>query len=207
SPTGAQAPASEPVSSSGARAPTRSASPRAGGEETTVVVESPLYRVEFSSRGGVVKSWQLNNYKDDNKPQRVLDVVHPLSSEQTGGWPFALVLDEAETPRTVNPALYVVDAAGQPGCAGGDSSKARATAVGSGNHFEAPAAFCFSWSDGRVEVNKRFSFDNSYVLRAEVSVQVQGKPVAAGLGWPRGFGGFTGAHPEPGGTGEGSYTQ
>ncbi len=28
--------------------------------EKTVVVQSPLYRVELSNRGGVVKTWQLN---------------------------------------------------------------------------------------------------------------------------------------------------
>src|SRR5437016_14207210 len=41
-------------------------------EERTVVVENSLYRVEISNRGPVVKSWQLKNYKDDAKPQRVL---------------------------------------------------------------------------------------------------------------------------------------
>ena len=40
-------------------------------------MENALYRVEISNRGGVVKSWQLKKYKDDAKPQRVLDVVHP----------------------------------------------------------------------------------------------------------------------------------
>jgi YidC/Oxa1 family membrane protein insertase len=33
--------------------------------ERTIVVEGDLYRVEFSNRGGVVKSWQLKKYKDD----------------------------------------------------------------------------------------------------------------------------------------------
>ena len=33
---------------------------------------------------------------DDNKPQRVLDVVHPEAAQQVGGWPFSLVLDNAE---------------------------------------------------------------------------------------------------------------
>src|SRR5260370_14835746 len=51
-------------------------------EERTVVVENSLYRVEISNRGAVVKSWQLKNYKDDAKPQRVLDVVHPDASQQ-----------------------------------------------------------------------------------------------------------------------------
>src|SRR5580704_1605321 len=34
-------------------------------EEKMVVVESPLYRVEFSNRGAVVRSWLLKKYFDD----------------------------------------------------------------------------------------------------------------------------------------------
>src|SRR5438445_6643290 len=33
-------------------------------QERAIVVENTLYRVEISNRGGVVKSWQLKNYKD-----------------------------------------------------------------------------------------------------------------------------------------------
>src|ERR1700731_2918117 len=63
-------------------------------QERAVVVDNSLYRVEISNRGAVVKSWQLKNYKDDAKPQRVLDVVHPDASGQPGGWPYSLVLDD-----------------------------------------------------------------------------------------------------------------
>jgi hypothetical protein len=48
--------------------------------------------VEISNRGAVIKSWQLNKYMDDNKPPRVLDVVHPEAAQQIGGWPFSLIL-------------------------------------------------------------------------------------------------------------------
>src|SRR5690242_9746429 len=65
-------------------------------QERTIVVENNLYRVEISNRGAVVKSWQLKGYMDDAKPQRVLDVVHPEASQQTGGWPFAVVLDDEQ---------------------------------------------------------------------------------------------------------------
>ena len=65
-------------------------------QERTIVVENGLYRVEFSNHGGVVKSWQLKHYMDDAKPPRVLDVVHPDAAAQTGGWPFAVVLDDAQ---------------------------------------------------------------------------------------------------------------
>src|SRR5260370_37745155 len=70
--------------------------PAADSQERTIVVENALYRVEFSNRGAVVKSWQLKNYKDDSKPQKTLDLVHPQAAAETGGWPLALVFDEPQ---------------------------------------------------------------------------------------------------------------
>ena len=56
------------------------------------MVENALYRVEFSNRGAVVKSWQLKNYKDDSKPQKTLDLVHQQAAAETGGTPLGQVL-------------------------------------------------------------------------------------------------------------------
>src|SRR2546430_1700326 len=75
-------------------------------QERSVVVENNLYRVEISNRGAVVKSWQLKGYMDDAKPQRVLDVVHPEASQQTGDWPFAVVLDDEQLQNAANGGLY-----------------------------------------------------------------------------------------------------
>src|SRR3981189_1365627 len=97
-------------------------------QERTGVVENSLYRVEISNRGAVVKSWQLKNYKDDAKPQRVLDVVHPDASEQTGGWPFSLVLDDEQLQNAANGGLYQL------------SSPATA--------LQAPTDVELTWSDG-----------------------------------------------------------
>src|SRR6266576_1798006 len=77
-------------------------------QERNIVVENALYRVEISNRGAVVKSWQLKNYKDDAKPQRVLDVVHPEASQQTGGWPFSVILDDEQLQNAANGGLYQV---------------------------------------------------------------------------------------------------
>ncbi len=62
--------------------------PLAATAERTIVVESPLYHVELSNRGAVVRSWQLNRYKDDSNPPRTLDVVHTEASQQFG-WPLS----------------------------------------------------------------------------------------------------------------------
>src|SRR6266481_5543126 len=146
-------------------------------EERTVVVENSLYRVEISNRGAVVKSWQLKNYKDDAKPQRVLDVVHPDASQQTGGWPFSVVLDDEQLQNAANGGLYQL------------SSPETA--------LQAPAEVAFTWSDGHLEVTKHFRFDHTYVIRVETSVKLNGKPFTAGLGWLGGFGDLTVTNPAP----------
>ena len=46
-------------------APATSVPVTADMQERSLVVENALYRVEFSNRGAVVKSWQLKKYKDD----------------------------------------------------------------------------------------------------------------------------------------------
>jgi YidC/Oxa1 family membrane protein insertase len=64
--------------------------------EQTIVVESDLYRVTLSNRGGVVRSWQLKKYTDDHNPPRVLDVVNAELAQQIGAWPFSLQTDDAQ---------------------------------------------------------------------------------------------------------------
>jgi YidC/Oxa1 family membrane protein insertase len=163
--------------------------PTAAKEQPNIVVENELYRVEISNRGGVVKSWQLKKYKDDSKPQRVLDVVHPEAAGQVGGWPFAVVLDDAQLEAQANSALYM---AAEPGVHAQD-----ATPGVIGGPLAAPAELQLVWSDGHLEVAKNFKFDDSYVVRAETSVKYNGVPVKAGLAWLGGFGDLTVQNPVP----------
>src|SRR5258708_5023147 len=156
-------------------------------QERTIIVENSLYRGEISNRGAVVKSWQLKNYKDDAKPQGVLDVVHPDASQQTGGWPFSVVLDDEQLQNAANGGLYQL------------SSPAPA--------LHAPADVEFTWSDGRLEVTKHFSFDHTYVVRVETSVKLNGKPITAGLGWLGGFGDLTVPNPAPVETVQTAYSE
>ncbi len=154
-----------------------SVSVKSAPQERNIVVENNLYRVEVSNRGAVVKSWQLKNYKDDAKPQRVLDVVHPDASQQTGGWPFALVLDDEQLQNAANAGLYQISF--------------------DGTSLRAPADVELTWSDGRLEVTKHFHFDHTYVVRVETSVKLNGNPIKAGLGWLGGFGDLTVTNPAP----------
>jgi YidC/Oxa1 family membrane protein insertase len=149
----------------------------ADSQERTIVVENDLYRVEFSNRGAVVKSWQLKKYKDDSKPQKVLDLVHPKAAEQTGGWPFALVFDDPQLQTLANSGLYKISS---------DSAR-----------LDAPADLTFTWSDGHLQVTKKFHFDDSYTVNVETSVTNNGSHVMAGLAWLGGFGDLTVTNPIP----------
>src|SRR6516165_5320777 len=176
-PEPATAPANEatPPSNAAVNAAS-SAKPTAETQERTIVVENALYRVEFSSRGAVVKSWQLKNYKDDSRPRRTLDLVHSQAAEQTG-WPFSIVLDDPQSERAANTALYRVS--------------------GQSDALEAPAELTFTWSDGRIEITKHFRFDHSYVVDVETTAALNGSPIHVGLAWRGGFGDLTVTNPIP----------
>jgi YidC/Oxa1 family membrane protein insertase len=151
--------------------------PRSDSQERTVVIENDLYRVEISNRGAVVKSWQLKHYQDDAKPPRVLDVVHPEAAQQTGGWPFAVVLDDEQLGKAANDGLYKI--------------------ASDGIELRAPADADFTWSDGHLEITKHFKFDHTYVVRVETSAKLDGRPITAGVGWLGGFGDWTVTNPAP----------
>lgn len=164
-------------------------------EERAIVVESDLYRVELSNRGAVVKSWQLKKYTDDSKPPRVLDVVHAEAAQQTGGWPFALALDDPDLEAHANSGLFVSWVAEKEGPNAKPASQKNAVLPAS--PIQAPTDLEFAWSDGHLEVNKRIHFDRNYVVRVDVTVKLNGLPVTTGLAWLGGFGDLTVANPAP----------
>ena len=51
--------------------------------ESTTVVENDLYRITFTNRGGLVKSWILKKYKDD-KGGHELELVHQQAAALYG---------------------------------------------------------------------------------------------------------------------------
>ena len=169
--------------------PPASVAAKGDSQERTIVIENALYRVEISNRGAVVKSWQLKQYKDDcSYGQRTLDLVQNGQKDcskskdqdvprETGGWPFALVLDDEPLQNAANNGRYQV--------------------VSDGTNLHAPADVEFAWSNGHLEVTKKFHFDHSYVVRVETSVKFDGKPIVAGLGWLGGFGDLTVTNPAP----------
>jgi YidC/Oxa1 family membrane protein insertase len=196
-PTAPAAPQKAKISAAPARKEEAAApAPKAAAREENFVVENGLYRVEFSNRGGVVKSWQLLKYKDNNK--KILDLVNPQAAQQVGAWPFSLVLEDPQLESQINAALFAYAAGGFPGCPA-DAVKPKYFVVEPGNlpRIGAPAEICFEWSDGRVAVRKRLKFDSSYVVAIETSVVADGQPLAHGVAWRGSFGDASEyAHPD-----------
>jgi YidC/Oxa1 family membrane protein insertase len=132
--------------------------------ESTTVIENQLYRITFSNRGGQVTSWILKQYKDsDRKP---LDLVHGQAAQKVG-YPLSLYTYDAALTTALSKALYVPSATG---------------------NLAAPSTLTFNYSDGVTKVRKTFSFDETYVLHADVEITKNGTPVRALINWPGGFG-------------------
>jgi YidC/Oxa1 family membrane protein insertase len=132
--------------------------------ESTTTIENELYRITFTNRGGQVSSWILKKFKDsDGKP---LNLVHTQAAEKFG-YPLSLYTYEPALTTGLNKGLYVPSATG---------------------NLAAPATLTFNYSDGNVQVRKTFSFDETYVLHADVQVTRNGTPVRALINWPGGFG-------------------
>jgi len=138
--------------------------------EKIVTVESPVYRVELSTRGAVVRSWKLEKYLDDQKPPRPLDLVNQDAAQELG-WPFSLMLSDPQLEARANTAaLYQMEAA-QPGTL-----------------LSAPVEIAFHWSDGHLSITKKLNFTQDYDMTAEVEASLDGKPIPAAIAWRGGFG-------------------
>ena len=136
-----------------------------GQQAQDITVENDLYRITFSTQGGVVKSWILKKYDDANgKP---LDVVDPAACKQLG-YPMSLRTTDDSLNQKVNQALY----AAQP----------------VGTELKAPATLEFTYSDGHVQVQKKFTFGQEYMVHAQVSVAQDQHYVPVRVAWVGGFG-------------------
>ena len=142
-----------------------------------MVIESDLYHVEISNRGGVVRSWQLKQFTDDHKPPRTLDLVHPEAAQASGRWPISLALDDPQQEVDANNALFEITSGGKVPAAG---------AV-----LHAPAEVTLSWSDGHLEVTKQLKFDDSYIVGVHTQVTLDGTPLRNSIIWSGGFGDIT----------------
>ena len=168
-PSTQSAPPATPAPANGATAavaPTAAAATPAveAAAETTTTVGNELYRITFSNRGGDVTSWLLKSQKDaDGKP---LDLVHHQAAEKFG-YPLSLYTYDAATTTALNQAMYVASATGA---------------------LPSSAPLSFHYAANGLEVTKTFTFDETYIVHADVQVTRNGVPVRSLISWPGGFG-------------------
>jgi YidC/Oxa1 family membrane protein insertase len=135
--------------------------------ESSVAVESSLYRVQISNHGGVIRNWQLEKYFDDQKPPQPLDLVNQETSNELG-WPLSLVLNDPDLEAEANSALYQI--------------------TPSSGTLKAPAKVTMQWSDGHLSVSKTLDFRDTYDAGVQASVLLDGKPIPFSLAWRGEFG-------------------
>ncbi len=151
--------------------PLSASTPTAGGPVTQatavtpITVENALYRITFSNGGAQATSWILKKYNDEGG--RPLDLVNHRAAPKYG-FPLSLYTYDPGLNQQLASALYV------------PSSTAATLA--------APGTLTYTYAAGGLEVKKTFSFDNTYVIHAQVTVTRNGAPVSAALAWPSGFG-------------------
>jgi YidC/Oxa1 family membrane protein insertase len=133
--------------------------------ETETVIESDLYRVTFTNRGAQIKSWILKKF-DNDAQNGLLDLVNSAAAQKYG-YPLSLYTYDEGVRNKLRSALYVAS-----------ESKT----------LTAPATVTFEYADNDLVVRKTFSFDNTYVVKADTSVLYKGQPIAALPAWPAGFG-------------------
>jgi YidC/Oxa1 family membrane protein insertase len=130
--------------------------------EQGFVVDTDIYRIRFSNRGGVVQSWVLKEHLDAaGKP---LELVNPASFTKVPP-PFSLAFKDDQIANTLNYALFVAKQA--PGGLGVD----------------------FEFSDGKLHARKSFQFArHNFLSQVTTEVTQNGAPVEHALQWRGGFG-------------------
>jgi YidC/Oxa1 family membrane protein insertase len=150
-------------------AATAAATPAAGAPQAVVAakeevyrIETDLYRVEFSNKGGVVTSWVLKNFKDSlGKP---LQLVHNNGTSRVG-YPFSVQVNGKEMNPNLNWYLFA----------------AKPSADGLGIEF--------NYQQGNNRARKSFRFrKDQYLVDVESDLTLNGAPVQHNLAWRGGFG-------------------
>lgn len=130
-------------------------------KEEVHAVETDLYRVEFSNRGGVIQSWVLKKYHDGNgKPVELVNTAGAAKAMPA----LSLDFKEDKPQADLNQALYAV-------------------------HKPDPMAIEFTFSDGKSSAKKSFRFRrDAYIVDVDSQVSSGGKSIPHYLVWRGGFG-------------------
>ncbi len=143
--------------------------------ESTTEIDTDLYRIVFSNRGAVIKSWVLKKYQDNaGKPLEVIhldDKGQPLNSVDSQGKeapvPLAFSIDLSGRKLTTDPNSVLF------------ASKVSADRT----------RIDYDFSDGTTSVHKSFQFaKDSYLAEIQSQVLENNTPVPHFLTWRGGFG-------------------
>ena len=137
--------------------------------EETIIVETSLYRAVWSNKGGVLKSWKLDRYKDDKGEPMELVFPGPVDGNRL---PFSLVLDDAALAGRINEAKFV--------------TPVKSLKVADGQK----AQIRFEYADGQgTKVDKVFTFQGGhYDFEVAIDVLKDGEKAAARVLWGPGLG-------------------
>lgn len=136
-----------------------------GKQAQDIVVENGFYRVTLSTQGGLIKSWVLRKYTDaQGKPLNVVDA----SACNQLGYPMSLKLEDSELATKLNSAVYVASPVGAT--------------------ISAPAVVTFTYSDGKIEVKKEYTFGPGYKADVHVGVFDGQHYLPVSVEWPGGIG-------------------
>lgn len=145
--------------------------PIQGSKARDIVVENDLYRITFSTQGAVVTSWVLKKFQDqNNKP---LDVVNQPACAELG-FPMSVSLPDTALADKFNSAVYALEPAAPPG-----------------GTLRAPAQLKFVFSDGREQIEKTFTFGDTYQVDVQVSAVQGSSYLPVGVAWTGGFGDYS----------------
>jgi len=133
--------------------------------EQQFTVDTDFYRIVFSNKGAVVRSWVLKKYKDHSgKPQ---ELVNTAAFSKLPA-PLSLSMKDQQAANTLNYALY----------------DAKPAADNLGIDYE--------FSDGKNYAKKTFRFArNSYLWHITTEVKLNGSPAQHQIEWRGGFGDLT----------------
>lgn len=135
--------------------------------ESEMAVENDLYAVRFSNQGGVVRSWVVKAFKDNQG--QPLDLVRRDTVKELGA-PLTFWTPDAALRDKLGQALF----------------EAKLSSP------RAPATLTFEYRDSEVVARKEFQFQHgSYVVLIRSELTRNGTPLPHELAWRGGFGDHT----------------
>ncbi len=135
--------------------------------ETEALIETDTFKVRFSNRGAVAKSWVLTEYQNAHRDGE-LELVHQEGAA-ANGYPFAIDLPGGRPFEQLNDALFEVT-----------QEPAR--------NNQGPS-IVFEYAGDDITARKEFHFGREgYVLRVESEVKRNGAVEPHLLTWNGGFG-------------------